>query len=101
MPTLNINFPVCAIYSKNEMKYHELTYGNFNGEESSLFLKNFMDNFKKDEMDNCYFIMNNVRFHKITIVQDLILDSMHSILYLPSYCLFLNPIENVFSKWKM
>ena len=29
------------------MKYHELTYGSFNGEKFRLFYKNFMENFKK------------------------------------------------------
>ena len=82
------------------MKYYELTNGSFNGEKFRLFLKNFMDNLKNDAMDNCYFIMDNVRFHKMKIVQDLILDYGHNILYLPPYSPFLNPIENVFSKQK-
>ena len=57
-----------------------------------------MDNLKNYAIDNCYFIMENVRFHKIKIVQDLILDYGHIILYLNPYSPFLNPIENVFSK---
>ena len=52
-----------------------------------------MDNLKKDAMDN-------VRFHKMKIVEELVLDYGHNILYLPPYSPFLKPIENVFSKWK-
>ena len=83
MPTLNLalirskKFFVYDVYSKNEMKYHELPNTCFNGEKYRLFLKNFMD--------NCYFII----------------DYGHCILYLPLYSPFLNPIENAFSKWKI
>ena len=32
------NDSVCAIYSINEMKYHEITYMSFNGENFKLFM---------------------------------------------------------------
>ena len=78
------------------MKYHEMNNGSFNGEKFRLFMKNFMNNLKRDAMDNCYFIIDNVRFHKMKIVQELILDYGHNILYLPHYSPFLNSIETPF-----
>lgn len=45
-------------------------------------------------------IMDNVRFHKSDDVQNCINDGIHRVLYLPPYSPFLNPIENMFSKWK-
>ena len=75
------------------MKTHKLVNEDFNGEKFKSFVKNFMDNLKKNVVENCYFIMYNVRFHKIKIDQVLILDYVHIIMYLPPYSPFLDPIE--------
>ena len=56
-----------------------------------------MQNIKIDSIQNCYFIMNNVRFHKMKLIKDFVIDYWHQILYFPA---FLNPIENVFPKYK-
>ena len=44
--------------------------------------------------------MDNVRFHKSRMVNEIIESSGHAIFYLPPYSPFLNPIENMFSTWK-
>ena len=49
---------------------------------------------------NAAFIMDNVRFYKVTAICSLIKQSGFELLYLPLYSPFLNPIENAFSKWK-
>lgn len=45
-------------------------------------------------------IMDNVRFHHCLEVELIITRNNFSILFLPPYSPFLNPIENTFSKWK-
>jgi transposase len=44
--------------------------------------------------------MDNVRFHKAPAIITLFKDSVHELVFLLPYSSFLNPIENVFSKWK-
>ena len=59
----------------------------------------FMQTLKLDSIENCYFIIDNVWFHKMKIIMDIVIDYRHQIMYLPAYSPFLNPIENVFSKY--
>lgn len=49
---------------------------------------------------NPVLIMDNVAFHKCTAVRETILQEGCDVKYLPPYSPFLNPIENLFSKWK-
>ena len=44
--------------------------------------------------------MDNVQFHKCREIQQLINNNNYELLFLPPYSPFLNPIENMFSKWK-
>uniref|UniRef100_A0A182W8X6 DDE_3 domain-containing protein n=1 Tax=Anopheles minimus TaxID=112268 RepID=A0A182W8X6_9DIPT len=44
--------------------------------------------------------MDNVRFHKCTEIREAIGEEQDRAIYLPPYSPFLNPIENLFSKWK-
>ncbi|KII69931.1 hypothetical protein RF11_15714 [Thelohanellus kitauei] len=44
--------------------------------------------------------MDNVPFHKFQEIQNSITAFGHSVLYLPPYSLFLNPIEEAFNKIK-
>jgi transposase len=44
--------------------------------------------------------MDNVAFHKTIAVRSQIEQAGHQVLYLPPYSPFLNPIEQLFSKWK-
>jgi transposase len=44
--------------------------------------------------------MDNVPFHRSVVVKETIENFGWEFLYLPPYSPFLNPIENLFSKWK-
>ena len=44
--------------------------------------------------------MDNVAFHKNKEVKAIAEAKRHIIIFLPPYSPFLNPIENMFSKWK-
>jgi transposase len=46
-------------------------------------------------------VMDNVPFHRAQGVQTIFSEFGHSLNFLPPYSPFLNPIENLFSKWKM
>ena len=53
-----------------------------------------------DEITGAYLVMDNVRFHQTQQLRDLIEERGHNVLYLTPYSPFLDPIENLFSKWK-
>ncbi|CAG8550074.1 7116_t:CDS:1 [Racocetra fulgida] len=47
-----------------------------------------------------YIILDNVKFHHSPEVTNVLRGTLHEIIYLPPYSLFLNPVEKVFSKVK-
>jgi hypothetical protein len=49
---------------------------------------------------NQVFVFDNVAFHKCVEIQEKITNAGHRLKFLPPYSPFLNPIENLFSKWK-
>jgi len=44
--------------------------------------------------------MDNTAIHRVGIVRDIFVEHGHSLFFLPAYSPFLNPIDNLFSKWK-
>ena len=61
---------------------------------------NLYENLLKKRVVTAALIMNNVRFHKSGEIKNIIERDRFGVLYLLHYFFFLNPIENVFSKWK-
>lgn len=55
---------------------------------------------RNKNMCDVILIMDNVSFHKTDEVKELITLSGFEYMFLPPYSPFLNPIENMFSKWK-
>ena len=51
-------------------------------------------------MERITFVMDNASIHKTREVTNLILENKFNITFLSAYSPFLNPIENLFSKWK-
>jgi transposase len=56
--------------------------------------------FGENGINNAILIMDNVPFHKCREIRERIMASGHTLLLLPPYSPFLNPIENMFSQWK-
>jgi transposase len=59
-----------------------------------------MNKFDADGIYNRCFMLDNVQFHRMATIRELILSQNHESLFLPPYSPQLNPIEDVFSKWK-
>ena len=57
-------------------------------------------NWDEKNLDGCWFVMYNVKFHHLSDVVDLIKSKSHVTVCLPPYSPMLNPIEMLFSKWK-
>ena len=65
------------------------------------FIRQLKENLNGDNIGHPpLLIMDNVAFHKCTAVREAIIEEGCEVKYLPPYSPFLNPIENLFSKWK-
>lgn len=63
-------------------------------------LENLFIEFQRHGIHNAVLVMDNAPIHRPADVRSLCERFGHIILYLPPYSPFLNPIENMFSKWK-
>ncbi|KII74561.1 hypothetical protein RF11_16171 [Thelohanellus kitauei] len=80
---------------------------NFNIDERAYFAERFLEYlleifeiFRAREFSEAYLVMDNVPFHKTEFVQNTMRAFNHIPIYLLPCSPFLNPIENLFSKWK-
>lgn len=64
------------------------------------FIRELKQKMESRGMPRFLMVMDNVAFHKCQEVNELITENGCELLYPPPYSPFLNPIENVFSKWK-
>lgn len=64
------------------------------------YLKKLFDHLKSDNIENAYIVMDNARIHKTPDVIQTIEKAGHQAVFLPPWCPFLNPIENLFNQWK-
>ncbi|XP_061504544.1 uncharacterized protein LOC133393317 [Anopheles gambiae] len=96
--TRNISI-VCAMNSNGIVHY--VTHNQpVNRELFTNFIYELKDILRSKNINRSYLIMDNVAFHKSQSVQEAIGTVIDKPLYLPPYSPFLNPIENMFSKWK-
>ena len=72
----------------------------FNGTLFETFLLEIIQCLRVNSMANHIFVMDNVAFHKMAHIRAAIEQAGHSHIFLPPYSPQLNPIEEVFSKWK-
>jgi len=94
------NISICCAMNKNGIICYSSQTKPFNSECFHKFIQSLMQNLKDKNINDGVCIMDNVSFHKSKEVQRLIKDSGYSNLFLPPYSTFLNPIENMFNKWK-
>lgn len=94
------NFSVCCAMSKTGLLYKEINHCAYNSTSFLGYLTNFFSFLRSNNLENCVIVLDNVAFHKCSSVLQGFLASGNSVLFLPAYCPDLNPIENLFSKWK-
>jgi transposase len=59
-----------------------------------------LEKLRLNKIENVIILMDNVAFHRCLEIRQIINDSGNVLMLLPPYSPFLNPIENLFSKWK-
>jgi transposase len=94
------NFSVSAIMSRNGLYHFEIQNRPYNSENYGWFLMELFRKFENDGIRNAILIMDNCPIHKTASLRTLIQAQGHSVRFLPPYSPSLNPIEELFSKWK-
>lgn len=96
--TRNISL-MCAM-SKRGIFHYSHQPRAFNTETFKASIDTLIINLAEEGIQNAVLILDNVAFHKAQIVREVVERSGHTLMFLPPYSPFLNPIENMFSKWK-
>lgn len=94
------NLSVCSAMNHAKLLYHRVQDSAYNSVSFSSFLEALIDELANQNINNPILIVDNVPFHKNVHVKETIIRKQASIIFLPPHSPFLNPIENLFSKWK-
>jgi transposase len=89
----------CAINSGGIVHYLPRTRA-YNGESFTGFLTELVEKLQERGLQSTVIILDNVPFHRNISAKGVIETAGHSLMFLPPYSPFLNPIENMFAKWK-
>ena len=95
------NISICCAINKNEVISYTSQRFAFNTSSFGSFLEQLFIDLQERNICEGVLIMDNVSFHHARAIKAIV-DRYPSftILFLPPYSPFLNPIENMFSKWK-
>ena len=94
------NISLCACISNSSVFFFEIMDRAYNAKHFSEFIDILLNHFESLDITYCVLVMDNVRFHHSQGIESKIVTARHRLVYLPPYSPFLNPIEEVFSKWK-
>jgi len=94
------NISVCCGMSKSGILKYVVQNSPFNTITFQKYIDMLMDNIENLQMGIVVIVMDNVPFHKSISIRQSIENRGNRVLLLPPYSPFLNPIENLFSKWK-
>jgi transposase len=78
----------------------EVSSTAYNTEKYLHFIDRLLSIIDAENQQNAVIVCDNVPFHHSLILVNTITSRGHEILFLPPYCPFLNPIEELFSQWK-
>jgi len=94
------NISICCCISKIGIATCKMQKSPFNTDSFVDYIKSLLEWIGREKPGKSVLIMDNVPFHKNSGIRTMIEVKGHDLLYLPPYSPFLNPIENMFSKWK-
>ncbi|KAI5151513.1 hypothetical protein ENBRE01_2188 [Enteropsectra breve] len=92
------NISVCCAMSKHGITKYTSRVTAYNTTAFLEFVQELTLQLNNDGISNAIIIMDNVPFHRSTVISTAIEAAGYRALYLPPYSPFLNPIENMFSK---
>ncbi|KAM9436749.1 uncharacterized protein Hap1MRO34_019041 isoform 1-T1 [Clarias gariepinus] len=98
------NITMCAAMSQNGVVHHHAILGPYNTAHIITFLDTLyhtLTNVQRAEQMRYVIIWDNVSFHRAALVRNWFTDhQLFTVLNLPPYSPFLNPIEEFFSAWR-
>lgn len=94
------NYSVCAALMKNGLKYFKISDSAYNAATFVEFLRELIANLNNEGINTGRVIMDNASIPKSEAQRVLLAENGFSIDFLPPYTPQLNPIEEVYSKWK-
>ena len=94
------NISICCAMNNHQIVYYCAQTKPYNKELFCEFLGLLFEMLRLRGIEHTVLVMDNVPFHKCSNVQVLIEKNGNRVIFLPPYSPFLNPIENMFSKWK-
>jgi transposase len=94
------NYSIAAVMNQNSILLFQIQDNAYNSEDYTDFMAQLFHHFTENGILGAHLIMDNVPFHKAERVMQLIETNGHHPVFLPPYSPFLNPIEELFSKWK-
>lgn len=94
------NVSVCAALMKSGLVYFKISNSSFNSTKFSEFLRDLVGIVKRSGVLNGIIIMDNASIHKSEEQRVFLNSEGFERLFLPAYSPQLNPIEELFSKWK-
>jgi len=95
------NISVCCAMIRNGIKYFNSQTKSFKTLTFSNFIDDLFTKINELNISKAVVLMDNVLFHKHHMIKTKFEQSNHVLLFLPSYSPFLNPIENMFARWKL
>jgi transposase len=94
------NYSLCAALTWQSVALFEVQNHPYNKLSFEAFLLKLVIQLQTQQVQGATFILDNVAFHRSSEIAALVRAHGHSLLFLPPYSPFLNPIENAFSQWK-
>jgi len=94
------NFSLCAAYNVSTMFHFNIQERAYNTSSFSVYMTQIIQKLSESGIEHVIFVMDNVAFHHHSAITALVSEAGHQLAFLPPYSPFLNPIEEVFSKWK-
>jgi transposase len=94
------NISVCCGMNCDRVLYYSSQVMAFNTSNFVVSIEGLSNYLRSNNFNKALFVMDNVPFHRSSKVKETIENNGWELLYLPPYSPFLNPIENLFSKWK-
>lgn len=94
------NYSVSAAINRDGVLFFKTINQPYNGERYELFLNELFEILRSRGIKNANIVLDNCSIHKVKAVMETIKQHGHHVLFLPPYSPQLNPIEELFSKWK-
>jgi transposase len=94
------NISIVAAMNETGLLSYKAHYGAYTSILFAEWLATLGEHLGSLSLSNCWFVLDNVRFHHTALVASTVESLGFKLVFLPPYSPMLNPIELLFSKWK-